>query len=131
MMQVNTLAAALLVMQVLSAETAPLKQDLEQSDQYPHSSHVFRDDAHVPFDQEMDFAESEGKISKEGSSATGYVKMGRIDISATVDHIDSNSQWQEEWRKNKSEDNSKSKSDKKEDSHAPSARVFVQWSDDW
>jgi hypothetical protein len=81
-------------------------------------------DIFVPVDQEVEISESDDQNIENGPSATRHAKVGNIDVSVTLENVNSNSQWEEEWSKNRCSDDSNRKDNN------PSARVSVQWSSD-
>jgi len=73
------------------------------------------------------------KVSKDMSTVTMQTEIGKIEVSVETKNTDFASQCQAQWEKAKKKEDPKKGGNKgngkKQESHAPGARVSITWSD--
>jgi hypothetical protein len=115
------------------------EEDSEPESEQPCSAYVYHDEVCIPSDQEMDFPESGVKTSKDGSSAIWQSKVGKTEMTISVDNVDPDYEWKSEVRKNGSKENREKKKhrrassfdeekSKDKENRSPSAQISVKWS---
>ena len=122
-----------LLIQTLSVETLSSieSKNTEYQSLEGKSNSDFHDNTDDSFAPDMERAVSQEKIFKDEFSTTYEIRHGNVDVSATVENPNAPPDWEEEWRKNGSNKESKNSTDttKKENNKRKKGSSFsVSWS---